>query len=225
MAFGPKPKDWAQGIPRKIWELGLRTVLSERWREGRLIVVDKFDMEGLEHASVQLSKFLRARNWSDAFLIAGGHWGSESHGWKSAGLVRQALSRSHLIQDGIRLGQSGTWWQSIQRSSVLPSLNTVDLAHPTDIRPGIPHPPDTKPPAVGIYHILLRKYTILDIQAVRHLEHKLTADLRRPIAALGVSSTEARHQKQLAVKSISASFSNLLQSTHQEEGVSRTQGN
>ncbi|CAH7671112.1 ribosomal protein L4/L1 family-domain-containing protein [Phakopsora pachyrhizi] len=204
VAFGPKPKDWSQGIPRKVWELGLRTVLSQRWREGKLIIVDKFDMEGLEDASEELSSFIKAKDWSSSFLIASARWGTEASGLESPSLLRKAISRSHLIRDGIRLGQTGTWWQNLQRERILPILNTLDLAHPNDIRPGKPHPADSKLPAVGIYHLLLRKHVILDIEAVRHLEHKLTEDLRRPISALGVSPVEAHYQSLIASHSISS---------------------
>ncbi|EFP75849.1 54S ribosomal protein, mitochondrial [Puccinia graminis f. sp. tritici] len=202
-AFGPKPKDWAQGIQRKVWELGLRTILSQRWREGRLIVVDKFEMDGQEEASEQLARLMNQRAWSSAVMIAGGHWGTEANGWKDPGLLRQALARTHLVKDGIRLGQSGPEWARIQRTKILPILNNIDLAHPNDLRPGKPHPADLKPGRIGIYHLLLRKFTILDLNAVRHLEHHLTRDLRQPITALGLSPAEAHYQSVLANQSLS----------------------
>ncbi|KAI8445022.1 hypothetical protein BY996DRAFT_6434907 [Phakopsora pachyrhizi] len=155
-------------------------VAIQRWREGKLIIVDKFDMEGLEDASEELSSFIKAKDWSSSFLIASARWGTEASGLESPSLLRKAISRSHLIRDGIR------------------------LAHPNDIRPGKPHPADSKLPAVGIYHLLLRKHVILDIEAVRHLEHKLTEDLRRPISALGVSPVEAHYQSLIASHSISS---------------------
>ncbi|WAQ86447.1 hypothetical protein PtA15_7A173 [Puccinia triticina] len=207
-AFGPKPKDWAQGIQRKVWELGLRTVLSQRWREGRLIVVDKFEMDGQSEASEQLARLIKHRDWSSALMIAGGHWGTEASGWKAPGLLRQALARTHLVQDGIRLGQAGPEWARIQRAKILPVLNKIDLAHPNDLRPGKPHPADLKPGMIGIYHLLLRKFTILDLNAVRHLEHHLTRDLRHPITALGISPSEAHYQSVLANQSVSEQIVN-----------------
>ncbi|POW20134.1 hypothetical protein PSHT_03807 [Puccinia striiformis] len=211
-AFGPKPKDWAQGIQRKVWELGLRTVLSQRWREGRLIVVDKFEMNGESQASLELANLIKQNSWSSSVLIAGGHWGTEAKGWKSPGLLRQALSRAHLVEDGIRLGQTGPEWQRIQKSKILPILNEVDLAHPNDFRPGKPHPTDLTPGKIGIYHLLLRKYTILDINAVRHLEHHLTRDLRAPITALGISPAEAHYQSLLANQSLAQPYHQILNS-------------
>lgn len=212
VAFGPKPKDWSQGIQRKVWELGLRTILSQRWREGRLIIVDKFEMNGHQQASQELANLIKLRGWNSAVLIAGGHWGTERTGWKSPGLLRDALSRNHLIQDGIRLGQTGSDWQRIQRIKILPILNSIDLAHPADIRPGKPHPTDLKPGSIGIYHLLLRKFTVLDIPAVRHLEHYLTHDLRHPITAIGISPTEAKYQALLARQSLASPLKQMLQS-------------
>ncbi len=38
--FGPKPRDYSYGLPKKVRRLGLRMALSARYSEGRLIVVD-----------------------------------------------------------------------------------------------------------------------------------------------------------------------------------------
>ncbi|MCA1634951.1 MAG: 50S ribosomal protein L4 [Acidobacteria bacterium] len=41
-AHGPQSRDWSQPIPKKMRRGALRSALSERLREGNLIVVDKF---------------------------------------------------------------------------------------------------------------------------------------------------------------------------------------
>jgi len=38
-AFPKRQKDWTLGLNRKVWELGVRTALSERWRRGELTVI------------------------------------------------------------------------------------------------------------------------------------------------------------------------------------------
>lgn len=38
-AFPKRPKDWSLGLNRKVWEMGVRTALSERWRRGELLVI------------------------------------------------------------------------------------------------------------------------------------------------------------------------------------------
>ena len=38
-AFPKRQKDWTLGLNRKVWELGVRTALSERWRRGELTII------------------------------------------------------------------------------------------------------------------------------------------------------------------------------------------
>jgi large subunit ribosomal protein L4 len=44
-AFGPKPRDYRQDIPKKLRRLALRCVLSSKAGDGELKVIDKFDFE------------------------------------------------------------------------------------------------------------------------------------------------------------------------------------
>lgn len=41
-AFGPKPRNFATGLPRKVYDIAWRTALSFRYRRGDLIIVDEF---------------------------------------------------------------------------------------------------------------------------------------------------------------------------------------
>ncbi|KAF2957575.1 50S ribosomal protein L4 [Thermotoga sp. Ku-13t] len=45
VAHGPKPRDWSKKLPKKMKRLAIKSALSQRFREGNLIVVDdiKFD--------------------------------------------------------------------------------------------------------------------------------------------------------------------------------------
>ncbi|KAK1913968.1 hypothetical protein P3342_007214 [Pyrenophora teres f. teres] len=40
VAFGPKPRDFASELPKKVYDLAFRTALSYRFRKGELIIVD-----------------------------------------------------------------------------------------------------------------------------------------------------------------------------------------
>jgi large subunit ribosomal protein L4 len=40
VAFGPKPRDFATDLPKKVYDLAWRTALSYRFRKGELIIVD-----------------------------------------------------------------------------------------------------------------------------------------------------------------------------------------
>ncbi|MFN7950079.1 MAG: 50S ribosomal protein L4 [Blastocatellia bacterium] len=45
---GPQPRDWGYELPKKMKRGALRSALSERLREGNLIVVDGFDLASVE---------------------------------------------------------------------------------------------------------------------------------------------------------------------------------
>lgn len=58
VAFGPKPRDFATDLPRKIYDLAWRTALSYRWRMGELMVVDgACDIQGVYKYS--LDRYVR----------------------------------------------------------------------------------------------------------------------------------------------------------------------
>src|SRR5258705_11314001 len=42
---GPQPRDWSYTIPKKMRRGAIRSVLSERLREGGLIIVDNFELD------------------------------------------------------------------------------------------------------------------------------------------------------------------------------------
>jgi large subunit ribosomal protein L4 len=47
-AHGPQPRDWTSEMPKKMKRGALRSVLSERLREGNRLVVDEFNMDVLD---------------------------------------------------------------------------------------------------------------------------------------------------------------------------------
>ncbi len=56
MALGPKPRSYAQKTPKKMVALALRSALSDRASEGRVMVVDewRFDAPSTKHAKQAL---------------------------------------------------------------------------------------------------------------------------------------------------------------------------
>ncbi|WP_424950570.1 50S ribosomal protein L4 [Deinococcus sp.] len=48
VAFGPKPRNYAYTLPKKVRRLGLAMALSDRQQEGNLIAVDGFAVNGVE---------------------------------------------------------------------------------------------------------------------------------------------------------------------------------
>src|SRR6266498_1732604 len=41
---GPQPRDWSYNIPKKMRRGAIRSVLSERLREGGLVIIDSFEL-------------------------------------------------------------------------------------------------------------------------------------------------------------------------------------
>src|SRR5216683_6245029 len=42
---GPQPRDWSYSIPKKMRRGAIRSVLSERLREGGLVILENFELE------------------------------------------------------------------------------------------------------------------------------------------------------------------------------------
>ncbi|MFN0251309.1 MAG: 50S ribosomal protein L4 [Kofleriaceae bacterium] len=60
--FGPKPRDYEYNMPRKAKKLALRSVLSLRAKENRLIVVDSFATDGKTKSVATALKALATGN-------------------------------------------------------------------------------------------------------------------------------------------------------------------
>ncbi len=61
--FGPKPRDYSYTLPRKIRQLAMKSALSEKLSENKIIVVDNFDLDGIKtKAAVEALKALKAEN-------------------------------------------------------------------------------------------------------------------------------------------------------------------
>jgi len=44
VVFGPKPKDYAYSVPKKVKRLALRSVLSAKAKNSQIVVIDEFDI-------------------------------------------------------------------------------------------------------------------------------------------------------------------------------------
>jgi large subunit ribosomal protein L4 len=64
---GPQPRDWSSELPKKMKRGALKSALSERLREGNLVVVDGFELEtGKTKAFAGIAA---AMGWSSKTLI------------------------------------------------------------------------------------------------------------------------------------------------------------
>src|SRR5213592_4329091 len=68
---GPQPRDWSYNIPKKMRRGAIRAVLSERLREGGLIIVDSFELES--HKTKDFSATLEKLGLSKRTLVVDSH--------------------------------------------------------------------------------------------------------------------------------------------------------
>ncbi|MEK6411043.1 MAG: 50S ribosomal protein L4 [Acidobacteriota bacterium] len=64
---GPQPRDWSYSIPKKMRRGAIRSVLSERLREGGLVIVDNFELES--HKTKDLTATLETLGLNKRTLV------------------------------------------------------------------------------------------------------------------------------------------------------------
>lgn len=68
VAFGPHPRDFSTGLPRKIYDLAWRTALSYRYRRGQLVVLE----DGIEIEMNESRWLTQIMNWNHIGQSDGG---------------------------------------------------------------------------------------------------------------------------------------------------------
>jgi large subunit ribosomal protein L4 len=67
--FGPKPRDHAIGLPKKVRQLGLKIALSSKLADGKLVVLDQAALD--EPKTKQLAERMREFGWASVLLVDG----------------------------------------------------------------------------------------------------------------------------------------------------------
>lgn len=67
--FGPTPRSYEHKLPKKVRKLALKTALSAKQAEGKLVVLDTAEMKAPKTA--ELAKKLAKLNWGSALVIDG----------------------------------------------------------------------------------------------------------------------------------------------------------
>jgi large subunit ribosomal protein L4 len=65
-AFGPKPRDYEYAFPKKARKGALRSALSLRLKEARVVVLDKFEIQG---KTKEVATALQALGAADALIV------------------------------------------------------------------------------------------------------------------------------------------------------------
>jgi large subunit ribosomal protein L4 len=90
VALGPKPRSYAQKTPKKMIRLALRSALSDRAAEGKVIVVDEWGFDG--PSTKAAAALLRSLEVEGRVLVVVG--GDDEVAWKSF----RNLPQVHLIE-------------------------------------------------------------------------------------------------------------------------------
>ena len=69
VVFGPTPRSYEHKLPKKVRKLALKTALSAKQAEGKLVVVDTAELKAPKTAD--LNKKLAALGWGSALVIDG----------------------------------------------------------------------------------------------------------------------------------------------------------
>lgn len=65
--FGPRPRDYSYALPRKVREAGLISALSSKYQEEKLVVLDRFGLEGVRTRPFQQT--LKKLGISSALIV------------------------------------------------------------------------------------------------------------------------------------------------------------
>jgi len=69
VAFGPRVRSHGHALPKKIRKLGLKTALSAKAKDGKLVVLDGIDVKDAK--TKDLASKMAALGWTSALLIDG----------------------------------------------------------------------------------------------------------------------------------------------------------
>jgi large subunit ribosomal protein L4 len=83
--FGPVVRDHGYSLPKKVRRLAMRTALSTKQAEGKLIIIDETKVAGKTSA---LAKSLRANGWASVLIVDGQQVGAD--------LARAAANIPHV---------------------------------------------------------------------------------------------------------------------------------
>ena len=67
VTFAAVPRDYAQKVNRKMYRAALRSILAELVRHGRLVAIDRFDVD--DHKTRHLAKRLKALELDDVLIV------------------------------------------------------------------------------------------------------------------------------------------------------------
>lgn len=113
VTFGPVPRSHEHGLPKKVRKLALKTALSVKRSEGKLVVLDTAKLK--EPKTTELVKRLGKLGWASALVIDG----SET----DANFVRAASNIAHL---DVLPSQGANVYDILRRDTLVLTKDAVD---------------------------------------------------------------------------------------------------
>ena len=170
VAHGPRPRDFATDLPRKVRELALRSALSARLREGNLFVVPSLAWRPPPTTTGALARLLGTKQWRDTLFLSAPRRpvappaSRRTEGRPSAGEPRY---------DAVQLRRHARYVRNFEIATR--NLQDVELLElhklPPHDKPRAEHV--KKPGELNAYQVLQYPKVVMDIGALEWLEEKL----------------------------------------------------
>ncbi|WFD34656.1 54S ribosomal protein yml6, mitochondrial [Malassezia cuniculi] len=168
VAHGPRPRDFATELPRKVRELALRSVLSARWREGSLHVVPSLSWQPPPTSTGRLSRLLRSKEWDRALFLTAPRAPMPDSEINDA--RPSASEPQYEYEQFVEHAKYVRNFENAARN--LPMVELIQLHKLTPHeRPRLEHA--KRPGELHAYQVLRHPLVIMDLGALEWLEEKL----------------------------------------------------
>lgn len=179
VAFGPKPRDFATDLPRRVRELALRSALSARWLEGKLHVVPSFHWDPPPRVTGPLAQLLGQKGWKENTLFLSAPRGPGSpvkEGIRQRGGRPSAMDPVYTVEQqeshGIALANFSVALANLPRTQLV-RLDLLTKEKQEAAAKQKDHDEAKKPGELHAYEVVSRQNVVLDLGAVEWLEEKL----------------------------------------------------
>ena len=170
VAHGPRPRDFATDLPRKVRELALRSALSSRLREGCLHVVPSLDWVPPPTSTNRLARLLGSKQWRNALFL------TAPRRAELAAMNERTLGRpsaAEVVYSEAQLRGHARYVRNFDLASR--NLPHVEVLHLHELPPHPrPRPEHAKRPGeLHAYQVLRYPRVVMDLGALEWLEEKL----------------------------------------------------
>lgn len=192
VAHGPKPRDFATQLPRKVRELALRSALSAKWQEGHLHVVPSYFWDPPPRITRDLFQTLRKRGWQDSLFLTAPREPQPAEGKSIVQRPGRPSALDPIYTTQQKQEHSGFIRNFIAAVRNIPNTEFIRLDTLTEEAHKLAKTPEDKkkPGELPAYKILHKEHLVLDLGAVEWLEEKLGGAIFHDDAGQEMSAEE-----------------------------------